>query len=916
MGGDSRTIMIRIGADGKAALVEMDGVAQGAGKMGEGVSRSATQASREMRSFHLTVTDAEKALLSIGGSVGTLYAIGAAIRSGVDAANQMERANIALAVTSRYVGESIEATNQAAKNLTEDGLMSVTQASQALQNLLSRGFSLPEAIEMMKRFKDSAAFNRQASLEFGEAIVGATEGLKNENSVLVDNAGVTKNVSIMWKEYAAQHGKSVDALTQAEKRLAEYNGILKETEGQIGNAARMAGTFQGAQAKLNQDLFEFKATLGSAVQPALQGTLTILNPVVGGIRDMVYWVETLGASAGATWDKLALRAELALSGKGMFSEEGLREYERRVKEINANLDATIADIVKKADGANLPDIGADPGKRRQDTNLPDDKAAKAKEKAERDARELSAVFAAMRARDLLIGKEADEKELLHLDQKHREEIKRLTDLHAGKKQLAEAARLHENERADLAAQQKLEKEKSLAAAELSIAAKNYQDQAAWLDKLDAYKLKTGKISEEDALSAKYERERQILGLKQEEIALQIEQETNEAKRNELIAEYWRLQEQVVRSKEEEAQQTALLLAQEEQRQIEHRQNLARIAFEHEQNMIGIAASSLEARLQFIGQDEAALQAHYDFKRVQAEQQYAFEMQQLEDNLSIQMAREDLSREEKLAKQWEYEEQKLQIEGQYREQSFQLQQEYSQRQAELWWNNAQTYIGFAQQMTTMGIQMLLFDENQRGQIGKRMLATTIRFLAQSLQAYMFSKAKEHLISAAAAAGQTTMMVAQHTASLGLLEIEAVAWASFLSALAMNPYGGQVVIPAATAMTAVAAGVVPGAIAATATTGATSVAAELSMAALWAAGGILVGALGEAGASAIEGGTSGSTNAAGYGAGTPGSPVVTTGGATTTKAAPVVNIHIYGNVVDQDKFARELLPSIQKAVNDGF
>lgn len=40
----------------------------------------------------------------------------------------------------------------------------------------------------MDRFKNSAAFGRQASLSLGEAVKTATEGLKNENSILVDNA--------------------------------------------------------------------------------------------------------------------------------------------------------------------------------------------------------------------------------------------------------------------------------------------------------------------------------------------------------------------------------------------------------------------------------------------------------------------------------------------------------------------------------------------------------------------------------------------------------------------------------------------------------------------------------------------------------------------------------------------------------
>ncbi len=36
---------------------------------------------------------------------------------------------------------------------------------------------------------------------------------------------------------------------------------------------------------------------------------------------------------------------------------------------------------------------------------------------------------------------------------------------------------------------------------------------------------------------------------------------------------------------------------------------------------------------------------------------------------------------------------------------------------------------------------------------------------------------------------------------------------------------------------------------------------------------------------------------------------------TKTGPVVNVHVYGNIVDHDAFARELIPSITKAISDG-
>ena len=111
---------------------------------------------------------------------------------------------------------------------TKDGLVPAADAATALKNLLSRGYTQTQAEDVMRRLKDSAAFGRQATLSLGDAVRSATEGLKNENSILVDNAGVTKNVSVMWKEYAETLGKSVNELTTAEKIQAEYNGIMKE----------------------------------------------------------------------------------------------------------------------------------------------------------------------------------------------------------------------------------------------------------------------------------------------------------------------------------------------------------------------------------------------------------------------------------------------------------------------------------------------------------------------------------------------------------------------------------------------------------------------------------------------------------------------------------------------------------------
>ncbi len=394
--GDSRVIMIRIDADGKAAIVGMDNVNAGADRMADGVQKSARKSSKELQSFRLTITDTERSMLALTASTATLAALYLGTRKLTDAASQAERANIGLATTARYAGVGMEEAHAAAKALTEDGLLSLTEASQGLQNLLSRGFSLPEAIEMMNRFKDSAAFNRQASLEFGQAVVSATEGLKNENSILVDNAGVTKNVSIMWKEYARAHGKTVEQLTQGEKRQAEYNGILRETEGQLGNSGRMAETFAGQMALLNQELFEFEAQTGREMTPVLADIARGLRPAITLLREFVGGVEMAAVSTAAWWDKLA--AFKAAGGvTGLLTSGNNRAWlKQQLAIIDQAADETKADIFKRFESGVLPDIGPDTGKRRSDVNLPakpDTKAAKQAENWRKTYADLEAEIA-------------------------------------------------------------------------------------------------------------------------------------------------------------------------------------------------------------------------------------------------------------------------------------------------------------------------------------------------------------------------------------------------------------------------------------------------------------------------------------------------------------------------------------------
>lgn len=235
-----------------------------------------------------------------------------AIRGAIEAANEYNNAMVGLNSLAEGTGQDFGDLQAAAEDLASDGLMTVADAAASLKNLLARGFSADEAVDMLERLKDAAAFGRQSSLSLGEAVRSASEGIKNENSILVDNAGVTKNVAVMWEEYAATIGKSAANLTQAEKRQAEYNGIMAETAYQVGDAARYANEFAGKQAALEAATLRVNQALGASVQGALTPLLEAVTPLVDALAG---WIErnpelTAGIVA-ATTAGVALTAVVA-----------------------------------------------------------------------------------------------------------------------------------------------------------------------------------------------------------------------------------------------------------------------------------------------------------------------------------------------------------------------------------------------------------------------------------------------------------------------------------------------------------------------------------------------------------------------------------------------------------------------------
>lgn len=236
-------------------------------------------------------------------------AIVSSVNAGIDAYNQYIAAMQGLQSVASGKGIATSSIEDALEGLT-DQFFSAADAAASLKNLLSRGYTLDQAINTITRLKDAAAFGRQANYELAAAVVTATEGIKNENSILVDNAGVQKNLAKMWEDYAKARGISTTSLTQAQKVEAEYLGIMEETKLQVGDLTKLQDTLAGSQANAANSTQLLQQAFGEAMSSSVGAATEVYNGFVTTLRGLV---ETFpGVTAGATSAAAALGGFAAL----------------------------------------------------------------------------------------------------------------------------------------------------------------------------------------------------------------------------------------------------------------------------------------------------------------------------------------------------------------------------------------------------------------------------------------------------------------------------------------------------------------------------------------------------------------------------------------------------------------------------
>ena len=319
----------------------------------------------------------------VKAAIGTAFSVAAVVSFGkkcVQVASETQSAWVGLNSILNGQGKSFNQANKFIQQYISDGLVPLNNAVTAYKNLAARGYSTEQIEKTLTALKDAAAFGRQASYSYGEAIQTATEGLKNENSILVDNAGVTKNVAKMWDDYAKSIGTTSNNLTQQQKIQAEVTGILAETKWQTGDAAKYSDTFAGRIAKLSATFTSLKTTIGNVIIPILNLFLPAIQTAMDALSRFLATLQSVMASLGLEMPDVsslssvtsnAIDAATAISSTGTAAETAAKKAKKAFAsfdEINV-LNTSTAAADSSGAGVSTPSVDAAAGAMQQTNSL-------------------------------------------------------------------------------------------------------------------------------------------------------------------------------------------------------------------------------------------------------------------------------------------------------------------------------------------------------------------------------------------------------------------------------------------------------------------------------------------------------------------------------------------------------------------
>lgn len=278
-------------AQAEAAQARAAAAAQRLAQQQERMARSASGAANSMQPLPRTIAglshEAAAFARSAVGMIGALASIQTAVAvydfASVAAANDAARQSFdSLAASAGTSGDALlAALNEAAGGAVSNANI-IKSANTALLLLGSDvATQLPRLLEIAKA---SAA---TLGTDVGQVFDSLVTGISRNSIELIDNAGITIKSGEAYATYAASIGKSVDALSAAERQQAILNAVLTSGQTILDQTAGVGQTTSLTFQQFEAALANLTSAAGLLVATGLEPIIAKLAEAAGGAGEYI-----------------------------------------------------------------------------------------------------------------------------------------------------------------------------------------------------------------------------------------------------------------------------------------------------------------------------------------------------------------------------------------------------------------------------------------------------------------------------------------------------------------------------------------------------------------------------------------------------------------------------------------------------
>jgi phage-related protein len=211
--------------------------------------------------------------------------LGGAVTDFINTAARTEVLDVAMKSVARASGYATQALQEHRKAVMDMGIAE-QEASQILTRFMQAQLDTADAAKLARVAQDAAVI---AGYNSSQAAEQMTEAIAKQRPELLSAFGMTRNMNEIYNDYAKTVGKINTQLSEAEKKQAMLNYILKEGE-------KIAGTYEasmGAVGKQIGSLPRYWDTLKNAIAKpfALPAISVIVDGITNSLKNAISWAE-------------------------------------------------------------------------------------------------------------------------------------------------------------------------------------------------------------------------------------------------------------------------------------------------------------------------------------------------------------------------------------------------------------------------------------------------------------------------------------------------------------------------------------------------------------------------------------------------------------------------------------------------